>query len=67
MADLDRNIRGADVFQGFTRMEPDARADSAFQDIETVSKVEMLLVGSGGLMSAAIVALGLWKLVELVA
>ncbi|MEP2829903.1 hypothetical protein [Parvibaculum sp.] len=67
MADLDRNIRGADVFQGFARMEPDARTDSAFQDIETVSKVEMLLVGSGGLMSAAIVALGLWKLVELVA
>jgi len=67
MTDLDNRIQGVDVFQGFARTESDALSESAFQDIETVSKMEMLLVGSGGLMSAAIVALGLWKLVELVA
>lgn len=67
MADLDHNIRGADVFQGFARKDSDALSESAFQDVETLSKAEMLLVWLGGLLSAAIVALGLWKLVELVA
>lgn len=67
MADLDNGIQGVDVFQGFARTESDPRTDSSFEDIETVSRAEMLLVGSCGLVSTVIVALGLWKLVELVA
>lgn len=67
MADLDHNLRDVNVLPVFSQKDLDARAGGAYEGMEAVSKMEMLLVGSGGLLSAAIVALGLWKLVELVA
>lgn len=67
MVDLDHNLRDVNALPVFSQKDLDGCADSTYEGTEAVSKMEMLLVGSGGLLSAAIVALGLWKLVELVA
>ncbi|MFN4229897.1 hypothetical protein [Parvibaculum sp.] len=49
------------------KADRDRELRSTVDDMEAVSLAEMLLVGSGGLFSMAIVALGFWKLIELVA
>ena len=67
MADLDRDIRGAEILPVFLRADRELPVSSPVEEMEAVSFGEMLIVGSAGLFSAAIVALGLWKLVELIA
>ncbi|HAC59241.1 hypothetical protein [Parvibaculum sp.] len=67
MADLDRDLQNGDVLPLLYKADRDRELRSTVDDMEAVSLAEMLLVGSGGLFSMAIVALGFWKLIELVA
>lgn len=67
MADLDRDLQNGDVLPLLYKADRDRELNSTIDDMEAVSLAEMLLVGSGGLFSMAIVALGFWKLIELVA
>lgn len=67
MADLDHDLQNGDVLPLLYKADRDRELNSTIDDMEAVSLAEMLLVGSGGLFSMAIVALGFWKLIELVA
>lgn len=67
MADLDHDLQNGDVLPLLYKADRDRELNSTIDDMEAVSLAEMLLVSSGGLFSMAIVALGFWKLIELVA
>lgn len=67
MADLDHDLQNGDVLPLLYKADRDRELNSTIDDMEAVSLAEMLLVSSGGLFSMTIVALGFWKLIELVA
>lgn len=66
MVELDRNVRGVDVLPIFLRADFEPSQDQQADNNDPVTIGEKLIVATGALFSIAIVALGVWKLVELI-
>lgn len=65
MADLERNLRSADMLRVPGISDLNVQAESASDDIGQPGLGDMLIVASGGILSMTIAGLGVWKLVEL--
>ncbi|MBO6634747.1 hypothetical protein [Parvibaculum sp.] len=65
MADVERDVLNVDWLPAFADRE--RREISREQNIELPGPLDMVVIGIAGLASVALVMLGLWKFVELVA